>query len=495
MKEIGAEDVADFVKNGDRVAFGGFTPAGSPKVSGIAIAGKAEAEHAEGKPFKIHVLSGASTGDAIDGALAKAKAVASRTPYQTNGAMRDAINAGEISYWDMHISHFAQQAREKIFGEIDLAIIEAVDISESGEILLSTAVGMAPTFCKYAKKIAIELNEYHPKKIRGLHDIYELSSAPNTNPIPLLAASDRIGSETLTVDPKKIVGVIRTNLPDQARPMADPDADTDRIGENVARFLVDEMRSGRISKQFLPIQSGVGNIANAVLGAMSIDPAIPTYAMYSEVLQDSVIAAIRAGDISFASATALAVSEDCLAEIYGDYDFFKSRLILRPEEISNHPEIALRLGLIAINTALEADICGNVNSTHVLGNKIMNGIGGSADFARNSHISIFACKSTAKDGKISAIVPLCSHIDHSEHSVKVLVTEQGVADLRGKDPRQRARAIIDNCAHPNYRDLLNQYLALASGGHEPFSLTNAFRMHETFASEGDMRRTSWTSRR
>lgn len=491
MKEIKAEDVADFVKDGDRLAFGGFTPAGSPKVVGPAIAKKAEAEHGAGRPFKIHVLSGASTGSSVDGVLAQAKAVASRTPYQTNGEMRDAINGGEISYWDMHISHFAQQAKEKIFGEIDLAVIEAADVTESGEIILSAAVGMAPTFCRYAKKVVIELNAHHPKKIRGLHDIYEMDLAPHTKPIPLLAVGDRIGTETLKVDPKKIVGIIRTDSSDQARPLTDSDADTDKIGENVAKFLADEMRSGRIPKQFLPIQSGVGNIANAVLKAMSADPAIPTYTMYSEVLQDSVIEAIVTGDISFASATALAVTEDCLAEIYANYDFFKSRLILRPEEISNHPEIALRLGLIAINTAMEADICGNVNSTHVLGTKIMNGIGGSADFARNSKISIFSCKSTAKDGKISAIVPLCSHIDHSEHSVKVLVTEQGIADLRGKDPRQRARAIIDNCAHPEYRDLLNQYLALASKGHEPFSLANAFRMHGAFAAEGDMRKTVW----
>ncbi|MDR1401998.1 MAG: succinate CoA transferase [Puniceicoccales bacterium] len=491
MKEIKAEDIADVVKNGDCVAFGGFTPAGSPKIIAPAIAKKAEAEQAAGKAFQIRLLSGASTGDSIDGALTRAKAVLSKTPYQTNGDMRDAINRGEIHFWDMHVSHFAQQVQEGILGEIDLAVIEAADISESGEILLTAAVGLAPTFCRCAKRIAIELNEYHPRKIRGLHDIYEVDLAPNTQPIPLRTVRDRIGTEVIAVDPAKIVGVIKTHMPDQARPLADADEETNRIGENVAKFLADEVRSGRIPTQFLPIQSGVGNIANAVLEAMSANSSIPTYAMYSEVLQDSVIEAIKSGDISFASATALAVTENCLQEVYDNYDFFKTRLILRPEGISNHPEIALRLGLIGINTALEADICGNVNSTHVLGSKIMNGIGGSADFARNARISIFSCKSTAKDGKISAIVPLCSHVDHSEHSVKVLITEQGIADLRGKDPRQRAHAIIDNCAHPEYRDLLRQYMSIANGGHQPFSLANAFGMHEAFVENGDMRKTIW----
>ncbi|MDR2737999.1 MAG: succinate CoA transferase [Puniceicoccales bacterium] len=493
MREICADDVADLVVNGNRVAFGGFTPAGSPKAVGPAIAEKAEREHASGKPFGIHVLSGASTGDAVDGVLTRAKAVLSKAPYQTNSDMRDSINSGDIRFCDTHVSHFVQQVKQKIFGEIDLAVIEAADISDSGEIVPTTGIGMAATFCRYAKNVVIELNEYHPKKIRGLHDIYEIELAPNTEPIPLLSPRDRIGSDVVKIDPSKIVGVIKTNVADQARTLVDSDAETDKIGEHIAKFLVGEMRCGRIPKQFLPLQSGVGSIANAVLRAMSADGGIPPYTMFSEVLQDSVIAAIKSGDILFASGAALAVSESCLEEIYDDYDFFKTRLILRPEEISNHPEIALRLGLIATNTALEADICGNVNSTHVMGSRIMNGIGGSADFARNSQISIFSCRSTAKNGRISAIVPACSHVDHSEHSVKVLVTEQGIADLRGKDPRQRAREIIANCAHPDYRDLLLQYMSLARGGHEPFSLENAFKMHEAFAVDGDMRKTVWAN--
>ncbi|MDR3144488.1 MAG: succinate CoA transferase [Puniceicoccales bacterium] len=491
MREIGADDVADFVKNGHRVAFGGFTPAGSPKVIGPAIAKKAEAEHAVGNAFAIHVFAGASTGDAVDGVLARAKAVISKTPYQASGDMRNAANAGEVKYWDMHISHFAQQVKQRILGEIDLAIIEAADVSPGGEIILTTAVGTAEIFCRYAKNIAIELNEYHPKKIRGLHDIYEMELAPNTKPIPLLTARDRIGTDSIVVDPNKILGVVRTNIPDQARVLTESDADTDKIGENVAKFLIDEMASGRIPRKFLPVQSGVGSIANSVLKAMSLCREIPPYVMYSEVLQDSVIAAIKSGDVLFGSATALAVSNECLDEIYGNYDFFRERIVLRPEAISNHPEIALRLGLISVNTALEADICGNVNSTHAFGTKVVNGIGGAADFARNAQISIFVCKSTAKDGKISAIVPLCSHVDHTEHSVKVLITEQGIADLRGKDPRQRARAIIDNCAHGDYRDMLTEYLRIAKEGHEPFSLRNAFGMHGAFLAEGDMRRVSW----
>ena len=110
------------------------------------------------------------------------------------------------------------------------------------------------------------------------------------------------------------------------------------------------------------------------------------------------------------------------------------------------PEIIRRLGVIAMNGMIEADIYGNVNSTHVMGSRIQNGIGGSGDFARNGYLSIFMAPSTAQKGTISTIVPMVSHVDHTEHDVQVVVTEQGLADLRGLSPRQRAHLIIEKCA-------------------------------------------------
>ena len=174
-------------------------------------------------------------------------------------------------------------------------------------------------------------------------------------------------------------------------------------------------------------------------------------------------------------------------------DFYKDHIILRPYELSNHPEIVRRLGVITINTALEVDIYGTVNSTHVLGTKMMNGIGGAADFARNAYTSIFICPSIAKKGTISAIVPYVTHVDSSEHSVMVVVTDQGVADLRGKSPRQRAETIIENCAHPSYRPLLRKYLELAlkEGGHTPMSLDHCFDFHKEFRKSGDMHNTTF----
>jgi acetyl-CoA hydrolase len=329
------------------------------------------------------------------------------------------------------------------------------------------------------------VNEYHCPKILGLHDICEKELAPNTKPIPLITARDRIDMEMIRTDPAKIVGIVRTNMRDWVSAFSSSDEDSDRIRENVANFLSNEIRNGRNLPQ-LSIQSGVGNMANSILKALYVETSIPSYTMYSEVLHDSVIEAIKCGNISFARGAAVTVPQEYLGEIYRNYDFFNTRLILKPQEISNHPEIILRLGIISINVALETDICGNVNSTHVFGHNVVNGIARSADFARNSQVSIFSLKSTGKDGKISAIMPFGSHLDHSEHSTKVAVIEGGVADLRGKDPRQRGYEIVNNCAYPSYRDLLHRYLSIASRRHIPFSLSNPLKMHEIFTSEGDM---------
>lgn len=486
-----ADEAARFFKNGDNVGFSGFTAAGAPKVVPTAVAKMAEEEHAKGNEFKINIFTGASTGDALDGALTRANAVNFRTPYQSNKDLRNSLNAQDIHYADMHLSQLGQDLRYGFYGKVNMAVIEAADINEEGEIILTSGVGITPTIALLADKIIIELNSKHPKEIRGMHDIYVPNDPPYRKEIPIYTVKDRAGSPVLKVDPKKIVAVVETNLSNKVEGFTPIDEVTAKIGENVAAFLADQLKKGIIPKEFLPIQSGVGNVANAVLGSLGKNKDIPAFTMYTEVIQDAVIDLMKEGRISFASGCSLTLSDPVMDEVYDNLPFFKERLILRPIEISNNPEIIRRLGLLTINTALEADIFGNINSTHVLGTKMMNGIGGSGDFTRNAYISIFTCPSIQKDGKISPIVPMVSHTDHSEHSVKVLITEQGIADLRGKSPIQRAETIIENCVHPYYKELLWDYLKLSKKLHTPHTLNAAFAMHNEFAKSGDMRNTKW----
>ncbi len=468
-------------KNGQTVGFSGFTPAGAAKVVPEGIAAFAKEEHAAGRPFKIGVITGASTGDSLDGNLARAEAVAWRTPYQTNTDLRNAVNAGKIKYYDLHLSEVAQEIRYGFLGHVDWAVIEACKVTADGEITPTTSVGVSPTLCRVADKIIIELNSAHPEDLQGCHDIIELENPPHRREIRVYSVSDRGGVPTIKVDPKKIVAIVKNHAPDQAREFADADETTDKIGNNVAEFLAAELKAGRLPPEFLPLQSGVGNIANALMGALGKDKNIPPFTMYSEVLQDSVANLIFEGRVTFASATSLTVTPAILGRIYENLPEFRKHFVLRPQEISNNPGLVRRLGVISINTAIEADIFGNINSTHIMGGKMMNGIGGSGDFTRNAYLSIFTCPSTTKNSDISTIVPLVSHLDHTEHSVKVLITEQGVADLRGKDPVDRAKAIINNCAHPDYRAELLAYVeANKKCGHIPLNLRDAFKMHVRF---------------
>ena len=490
LKFITAEEAAAFVNNDDNVGFSGFTPAGCPKSVPEAIAKRAAEEHAKGNPFQIGMFTGASTGDRLDGELARANAIKFRTPYQSNKDLRSALNAHKAQYYDMHLSELAQSLRYGFLGKINVAVIEAADVTEDGEIVPTCGVGITPTICRLADKIIVELNHKHPKAIRGMHDIYEPLDPPYRREIPVYSPSDRIGLPYVKVDPSKIVGVVETENANEGGAFAPLDDVTKAIGNNVAMFLAGELKAGRIPEGFLPMQSGVGNVANAVLAAIGENKEIPAFNVYTEVIQDAVISLMKEGRVKFASGCSLSVSNDVIREIYANLDFFKDKILLRPQEISNNPEVARRLGLITINTALEADIFGNINSTHVSGTKMMNGIGGSGDFTRNAFFSFFVSPSVAKDGAISCIVPMVSHHDHTEHDVMFIVTEQGMADLRGKSPRQRAQLIINNCAHPDYRDMLRDYYdraEKAGGLHTPHLLMEALSWHQRFVETGDMR--------
>jgi acetyl-CoA hydrolase len=486
-----AEEAAALIQHDQTVGFSGFTGAGAAKALPAALAARATAEKGAGRPFQIGVLTGASTGPSFDGALARAEAIRFRTPYQSDPLLRQQINERKVRFVDMHLSLLPQNVRYGFLGPVHWAVVEACDVTRGGGIVLTSSVGASPTFCSRAERILIELNDWHPPTLLGMHDLFEPADPPARQGLQIYDPADRIGSPILAVDRRKIVGLVKTNLPDETTPFAGPTPETRRIGENVAEFLAGEVRAGRIPRSFLPLQSGVGDIANSVLAALGAHPSVPSFTMYTEVLQDSAIDLLDQGRCRFASTCALALSPDTMRRVSGDLDRYRARIVMRPQEITNHPEVIRRLGVVSMNTALEIDLGGNVNSTHVMGRQMMNGIGGSGDFTRNAYLSIFSCPSTAKGGRISTIVPMVSHVDHSEHSVQVVATEHGVADLRGRDPYERADLIIRSCAHPDYRGLLLDYLRHAEAGRAPVSLALAFGMHRQYLAGGDMRGVDW----
>lgn len=482
-KVTSPEAAAEFIKDGMKVGMSGFTLAGSVKSVPHAIVKRA-ATH----PLKISVVTGASLGNDVDSAMANAGIMSKRAPFQTDRTLRNAINRGEVMYVDNHLSETGEQLRKQQVKKVDVAILEAVSITENGEIIPTASVGNNEIFAETADKVIIELNLSYPLEMEGAHDIYCATHFPTAVPINIMKPSDRAGSIGIRIPPEKIAAIVITDEMDTPSQNLPPDAETAQIAGHLIEFFKNEIKQGRLTESLRPLQAGIGTIANAVMSGLKTGP-FKHLTMYSEVMQDSTFELIDAGMMDFAAATAITLSDKKSREVFGNFAKYKDHILLRPQRISNHPEIVQRLGLITINTALEVDIYGHVNSTHVMGTHMMNGIGGSGDFTHNAHTAIFVTKSVAKDGLISSIVPMVPHVDHTEHDVDILVTEVGLADLRGLAPRERAQAIINNCVRGEYKTMLQEYVAEANlrGGQTPHVLEKALSWHQRLYETGSMK--------
>lgn len=450
---MNAETAAGFIKPGMVLGVSGFTIAGYPKAVAAVLARRARS----GEKLDLTVYSGASLGEEFDGELARAGAFRARMPYQTNKDLRNAINAGDISYHDVPLGQMPVWVKNHFLKPVDVAIIEAAAIDENGNIIPTTSVGTSNIYAECADKIIIEVNTYVPTCIEGVHDVYSPARPPHTKPIPIEKVGDRIGTPYIKCDPSKVVAIVESDIPDNGRIVSPVDDEFRQMAANLIDFLHSEVKADRLCDPLPPLQAGVGSVSNAVLEGLAKSD-FEHMTVYSEVLQNSIFDLIDAGKVDFASGTSLTISADRRDDFFRHFDKYRDKIILRPQEISNHPEVIRRLGVIAINTVIEADIYGNTNSSYIDGSRLMNGVGGSGDYCQNAGLSIFITKSTAKNGALSCIVPQVSHVDHTIHEIHALITEQGVADLRGLDPVDRARCIIENCAHPDFRPALREYL-------------------------------------
>lgn len=483
-KVMTAEEAAQLIQDGMVVGSSGFTKAGDSKVVLPALAERAKKEN-----VKITLMTGASLGHDTDGKLAEAGALKKRMPFQVDRILRNKINAGEVLFIDQHLSEAAELLHNKNLPPVDIAVLEVAYIDRDGSFVPTTSVGNSLTFASLAKQVILEVNMAVSEDVYGLHDIYQAEDYPHRNVIPIVAPWNKIGRKTIPLDPNKVVGIVFTDIKDSPADIAAPDEKTSNIAKHILEFFENEVKLGHLTDRLLPLQAGIGKVANAVLTGFK-DSNFYDLTMFSEVLQDSTFDLIDSGKLSFASASSVTVSQECYDRVFGNLAKYRDKFVLRPQNISNTPGLIRRLGIIAINTAIEFDIYGNVNSTHISGSKIMNGIGGSGDFARNAYLSIFVTQAASKENKISHVLPMVSHVDHTEHDVDILVTDIGLADLRGLAPRERAQKIIDNCVHPDYREELQSYFdrACARGGHTPHLLEEAFSWHMRLAETGSMKK-------
>lgn len=475
----------DHFQDGSVVGASGFTKAGDSKVILSALA-----ENQAKKPIGITLITGASLGHNTDGKLAESGVLKRRMPFQVDPVLRKKINSGEILFIDQNLGETSEMLTDGDIPDIDIAVIEAAFITEDGGIVLTTSVGNSPIFAQHADKIIIEINTAISEDVYGIHDIYHLEAYPNRKPINILKSDDLVGEKALYVDTEKIVAIVFSDVQDSPADIAEPDEKTNAIADHLISFLDKEVKEGRLDKSLRPLQAGIGKVANAVMQGLGRGD-FEHLTMYSEVLQDSAFDLIDNGKLDFASAASITVSAECYERVFSDIGKYRDKIILRPQSVSNSPEVIRRLGIIGINTAIEFDIYGNVNSTHISGSMMMNGIGGSGDFARNTHLSIFVTQAASKNNNISHVLPMVSHVDHNEHNVDVVVTDQGYADLRGLAPRERAKLIISNCAHPDYKaDLLDYFERAVEqvGGQTPHILSEAFAFHTRFLETKSMKK-------
>ncbi|KAF7295678.1 Acyl-CoA carboxylate CoA-transferase [Mycena indigotica] len=503
------KDLAPLFRDDDYIAWSGFTGVGYPKSVPAAIADYVEANNLQSQK-RFNLFVGASVGPEIEERWAKLDMIARRYPHQVGKEIAKGINSGRIEFADKHLSMFPQDltygyySLRKTHGDpkkhLNWAIVEATAITEDGHIVPGASVGATPEILECAEKIIIEVNTHLPN-LEGLHDISQSFVPPNRQPYLVSHPEDRIGKTAIAIDPDRVVAIVESHLPDNTGPNAPENEESRAIAGHLIEFLSSEVDAGRLPRSLLPLQSGIGNVANSIIGGLAAGP-FDNVMVWTEVLQDTFLKFFDSGKLDFATATSIKFSAEGFDHFYAHWADYKDRLLLRSQQVANAPEIIRRLGVIAMNTPLEVDIYAHANSTCALGSRMLNGLGGSADFLRNAKLSIMhtpSSRPTKSDPTgISCIVPFASHIDQTEHDLDVVVTEQGLADLRGLSPRERAPIIIKNCAHPDYRDMLMDYYerslheCIAAGrGHEPHMLRNAFKMHIQLMEQGTMKVDKW----
>lgn len=499
-----AEECVELFKNGQYLGWSGFTGVGAPKAVPKALADHVEKNNLQGK-LSFNLFVGASAGPE-ESRWAENNMILRRSPHQVGKPIAKAINEGRTMFFDKHLSMFPQDltygfyTKEKENDLLDYTIIEATAIKEDGSIVPGPAVGASPEMISVSDKVIIEVNTKTPS-FEGIHDIDMPVNPPYRKPYPHTTADYRIGVNSIPVDPSRVVAIVESTTRDKVPPNTPSDATSQKIGAHLIEFFEHEVKMGRLPENLLPLQSGIGNIANAVVEGLA-GSKFKNLSVWTEVLQDSFLDFFDSGSLDFATATSIRLTEAGFDRFDKKWDEFSSKLCLRSQVVSNSPEIIRRLGVIAMNTPVEVDIYAHANSTNVLGSRMLNGLGGSGDFLRNAKLSIMHTPS-ARPSKIdptgvSCIIPFAPHVDHTEHDLDVIVTEQGLADLRGMAPRERAVEIIKQCAHPDYKDQLQDYFERAcfnakkaTSLHEPHILRDALKMHTNFQENGTMKLKSW----
>lgn len=474
-----AGKASELIKDGMTVAMSGYAMAGYPK----AIPGELVLRKKKGPKLAVNLITGANV-PWLDELLGASEIISKRVPMVASRALSSQVNSGKVRYVEQQMCKMPRLLRSHSFGEIDVLVVEALAVTEEG-LIPTTSVGLTHFLMQAAKEIVVEINSAQPDVLFGMHDVYIQKPVPDTEPIPLKRCSDRIGSTFIPFNTSKIKYIVETNEPENIIEQTVVTDESRSIAEHLFSFLRKEYKT-RLGGMIPPIQLGFGNIADAIADLLQISE-FSNLQFHCGGVSEKVLSLMLSGKASAISTSGISMNEKA-EKILEQIPDVRQKLILRNGDIINNSEIVGRLGVVALNTGIEIDIYGNVNSSHIAGTRVVYGIGGGANFAQNAGLSVMLIPSISKGGAISNIVPMVSHQDICEHDIDVIITENGYADVRGLDDLQRAEAIISICAAEEYQQQLDEYLAASKkmGGHHPQNPQMAFAWYTRLKETGTM---------
>ena len=469
----------EIIVDGMTVAMSGYAMAGYPK----AIPEELVRRKNEGLKLSINLITGANV-PWLDALLGGAEIISGRAPMCQSKVLSSQVNTQKVYFVEQQMCKMPRLLRSHSFGNIDVVVVEALAVTEDG-LIPTTSVGLTKYLMEAANEIIVEINSAQPEILFGLHDVYIPKPAPATEPIPLTSCTDRIGSAFIPFDVSKIKFIVETDKPENTVSLTTCLPESRKIAENLFSFFEKEYHT-KNGGVIPPIQMGFGNIADAVADLLQTSE-FNNLEFFCGGISENILELLKNGKAFGVSTAGITMNENA-GKILEQIPDVHKKLILRNGDMINNAEIIGRLGIVALNTGIEIDIYGNVNSSHIGGKSVVNGIGGGANFAQNAGLSVMLISSLSKGGAISNIVPMVSHQDICEHDIDVVITENGYADLRGLDDLQRAEAIISNCAAEEYQHQLLDYFEASKelGGHHPQNPQMAFRWYERLQETGAM---------
>lgn len=463
-KVVTPEEAVQKIKNHSVLAFGGYTSSGYPKKIIESLVQRSKKED-----LSFTILTGANVGP-IDAALSESNLKIRRAPMIQNSLLSKAVNEGKVDYVEVQMHDMPNLLKKEKFGRINYFVLEGIELTDEGHLYPTSSIGMNQHFIDQSEKVIIEINRSQPNTLKGMHDIYHQS----TKGVPLNEVNDIIGNPYLEIPLEKIEMIVYSDELDQLAPTGKELPQAEEISNRLNDFLYKEF-----GKDLPPLQTGFGGIARKIVKGLN-EESFENIEFFCGILQEENIELINSGNGKCASTGSIEMTNKVI-ELLENNEALRKKIIIRNNDVTNNSEVISRLGLVSLLGALEVDIYGNVNLSHVMGNRVLNGLGGGTNFAHNAQLTIVLLPSTTANGKISTIVPMVAHHDIIAHDVDVIITEYGVADLRGLTDRERANSVIQNCTDA-YQEQLKDYYeeAVSKGGHHPVVLNKAFEWHMRF---------------